>query len=256
MAKGRPSNSGCEPRSARSGESTSRRGFLKSAGTAVAGAAVVGCLPRLAVASDNLPGTGPQRAKIVDEAFWRLCTERARRALSWAEEEAGLAGMPEVETEHLLLALLREDNLGAGALVRCGVSLDTLRSVVREEMTRGAAGSHRVTQLGPGARRALDLAHEEARQLNNNYIGCEHLLLGLLQEDKGLAARVLARLGVTQECCRREIPIVGERWVEVGEAEARLRDHDTPENQRRLQEALAAYHAFIRQTPRLEVRSE
>jgi ATP-dependent Clp protease ATP-binding subunit ClpA len=234
----------------------SRRALLKSAGAAVAGAAVVGCLPRLAVAGDNPPGDELQRAEIADEALWRLCTERARRAISWAQEEAQQAGMPEVETEHLLLAMLREDNLGHGVLVRCGFSLDTLRSAVRKEMTPRPAGSHRVTRLGPRARRVLDLAREEGEAFDPPYVGCEHLLLGLLREEKGLGARVLARLGVTQEWCRREIPIVGAKWGEVLEAEARLRDDDTPENQRRLQEALAAYHAFIRQTPRREARPE
>jgi Clp amino terminal domain, pathogenicity island component len=256
MAKGRRSNSRCERRSAGSGESMSRRALLKRAGAAVAGAAVVGCLPGLAAAADNPPGAGPQRPETADEALWRLGTERARRAISWAQEEAGLAGMPEVETEHLLLALLREDNLGAGALVRCGLSLDTLRSAVRKEMASGTEGRGPVTRLAPRARRALDLAREEGEAMDPPYVGCEHLLLGLLREKEGLAARVLARLGVTKECCRREIPIVGERWVEVLQAEARLRDDDTPENRRRLQEALAAYHAFIRQTPRLEARPE
>jgi ATP-dependent Clp protease ATP-binding subunit ClpA len=234
----------------------SRRGLLKRAGAAVAGAAVVGCLPGLAWASENPPDDGPQRAEIADEALWMLCTERARRAISWAQEEAQQAGMPEVETEHLLLAMLREDNLGHGVLVRCGLSLDTLRSAVRKEMTPGPAGSHRVTRLGPRARRALDLAREEGEAFDPPYVGCEHLLLGLLREDKGLAARVLARLGVTQECCRREIPSVGAWWSDVLEAEVRLRDGDKPENRQRLKEALAAYHAFIRQTPRLEARPE
>jgi protein-L-isoaspartate(D-aspartate) O-methyltransferase len=150
---------------------------------------------------------------------WRLCTaaavqslpftERARRAISWAQEEARQASMPEVETEHLLLAMLREDNVGADVLVRCGVSLDTLRSAVREEMTPGPSGSRRVTRLGLRARRALDLAREEGEAMDPVYVGCEHLLLGLLREKDGLAARVLARLGVTHECCRREIPTVG-----------------------------------------------
>ena len=164
--------------------------------------------------------------------------------------------MPEVETEHLLLAMLCEDNLGAGVLVRCGLSLDTLRSAVQKEMASGPAGRGRVTRLGPRARRALDLAREEGEAMDPVYVGCEQLLLGLLREKEGLAARVLARLGVTPEGCRREIPSVGAWWSDVLEAEARLRDGDTPEKRRRLQEALAAYHAFIRQTPRLEARPE
>jgi hypothetical protein len=169
---------------------------------------------------------------------WTLCTERARRVISWAQEEAGQAGRPEVETEHLLLAMLREDNQGAGVLGRCGLSLDTLRSTVHEETTPGPAGSHRVTRLGRRARRALDLAREEGEAMDPGYVGCEQLLLGLLREKEGLAARVLARLGVTPEGCRREIPVVGEWWREVGVAEARLRDGDTPENRRRLQEGV------------------
>ena len=204
----------------------------------------------------EMPGGLTSSAPWDPGGCWTLCTERARRAISWAQEEAGQAGMPEVETEHLLLAMLCEDNLGAGVLVRCGVSLDTLRSAVQQEMTSGPAGRGRVTRLGPRARRALDLAREEGEAMDPVYVGCEQLLLGLLRDKEGLAARVLTRLGVTQECCRREIPLVGGWWWEVGEAEAHLRDGDTPEHRRRLQEALAAYHAFIRQTPRLEARPE
>jgi ATP-dependent Clp protease ATP-binding subunit ClpC len=132
-----------------------------------------------------------------------------------------------------LLGLTREDNLGNGILLRLHVSLEALRTEIEQ---RGGPGQEVVEgelPLAPRGKRALDLAFAEAMALRHNYIGCEHLLLGLLREGEGLAAKVLAEQGVTLEAARRELPIVGEKWVALLEA------------RRCLEEAEFAYRATL-----------
>ena len=94
-----------------------------------------------------------------------------------------------VGTEHLLLGLVREnDSVAARILDRLGVPLGRIRSDIERQVTRGHGNLGQDMQLTPRAKRVIDLAYEEARQLNNNYIGTEHLLLGLIREGDGLAA--------------------------------------------------------------------
>jgi ATP-dependent Clp protease ATP-binding subunit ClpC len=138
--------------------------------------------------------------------MWQRFTERARRVIFFAQEEAGRLGENFVTTEHLLLGLVREsDSVAARILERMGVSLNRVRSEVERQVTRGDGRLGQDMQLTPRAKRVIDLAYDEARQLNNNYIGTEHLLLGLIREGEGLAARVLAKLGVDLERTRREV---------------------------------------------------
>ncbi len=129
----------------------------------------------------------------------------------YAQEEAQKFGESYISTEHLLLGLVRErDCFGAQVLERMGVSLNKIRSEVEKQLPRR---EHKPTQemtLTPRAKRVIDLAYEEARNLNNNYIGTEHLLLGLIREGEGLAGRVLAKLGVELERARREVKMLQE----------------------------------------------
>src|SRR5437667_4787518 len=138
--------------------------------------------------------------------MWQRFTERARRVVFFAQEEAGRLGENYVSTEHLLLGLVREnDSVAARILDRLGVSLGRIRSEIERQVTRGDGRLGQDMQLTPRAKRVIDLAYDEARQLNNNYIGTEHLLLGLIREGEGLAGRVLAKLGVDLERTRREV---------------------------------------------------
>jgi ATP-dependent Clp protease ATP-binding subunit ClpC len=138
--------------------------------------------------------------------MWQRFTERARRVIFYAQEEAGRLGENYVSTEHLLLGLVREpDSVAARILERMGVSLSRVRSEIERQVSRGEGRLGQETQLTPRAKRVIDLAYDEARQLNNNYIGTEHLLLGLIREGEGLAGRVLARLGVDLDRARREV---------------------------------------------------
>jgi RNA polymerase sigma factor (sigma-70 family) len=141
--------------------------------------------------------------------MWRQFTERARRMVFVAQEEAVRLGESYVGTEHLLLGLIRDPaSVGARLLVqRLGIPLDTIHTALERQMTRGkgtvALGPE--PQLTPRGKRIIDLADEEARRFCLNYIGTEHLLLGMIREGDGLAAHVLATLGVDLERVRAEI---------------------------------------------------
>ena len=138
--------------------------------------------------------------------MWQRFTERARRVVFFAQEEAARLGENYVGTEHLLLGLVREnDSVAARILDRLNVVLSRVRAEIERQVTRGHGNLGQDMQLTPRAKRVIDLAYEEARQLNNNYIGTEHLLLGLIREGDGLAARVLVKLGADLERTRREV---------------------------------------------------
>ncbi|MEQ1823100.1 MAG: ATP-dependent Clp protease ATP-binding subunit [Fimbriimonadaceae bacterium] len=138
--------------------------------------------------------------------MWQRFTERARKVVFYAQEEAQKFGEGYVSTEHLLLGLVREqDSVAARVLEKLGVSLNRVRSEVEKQLPRGDARPSQDMTLTPRAKRVIDLAYDEARSLNNNYIGTEHLLLGLIREGDGLAGRVLAKLGVELERARAEV---------------------------------------------------
>lgn len=138
--------------------------------------------------------------------MWQRFTERARKVIFYAQEEAQRLGENQVSTEHLLLGLVREtDSVAARILDRMGISLQRIRQEVERFAHRGDSRPGQEMQLTPRAKRVIDLAYDEARQLNNNYIGTEHLLLGLIREGEGLAARILTKLGVDLDRSRREV---------------------------------------------------
>lgn len=138
--------------------------------------------------------------------MWQRFTERARKVVFYAQEEAGRLGENSVSTEHLLLGLVREnDSVAARILDRMGVSLGRIRSEIEKQAARGDGRLGQDMQLTPRAKRVIDLAHDEAQRLHNNYIGTEHLLLALIREAEGLAARILAFLDVDLDRARREV---------------------------------------------------
>jgi predicted GNAT family acetyltransferase len=139
-------------------------------------------------------------------ALWQRLTERARRVIDFAREEAARLGEIYIGTEHLLLGLTRvPDGVGAKILVRLGISLESVENETRQQVTRGTANMGQAMQLTPRAEKVIDLAYAEAGLLNNNYIGAEHLLLGLIREGEGLAAKLLVKLGADLERVRREV---------------------------------------------------
>ena len=132
-------------------------------------------------------------------------SERARRVLTIAQEEARQMNHNSIGTKHILLGLVREEEgVAAKILTNLGVSLNKIRTAVEFNSDRGERPSTGESGLTPRAKRVIELAIDEARQLSHNYIGTEHLLLGLLREGEGVAAGVLNSLGVTLERARSE----------------------------------------------------
>ena len=132
-------------------------------------------------------------------------TERARRVLTLAQEEAQHFSHSYIGTEHILLGLVREDQgVAARVLVNLGVVLSKVRSAVEFIIGRGEKATSDEIGLSPRAKRVIELAIDEARHLGHNYIGTEHLLLGLLREGEGIAASVLDSFGITLERARAE----------------------------------------------------
>jgi len=132
-------------------------------------------------------------------------SERARRVLTLAQEEAQHLGHSHIGTEHILLGLVGEDEgVAAKVLISSGVSLSKVRSAVEFIIGHGEKPSSGEIGLTSGAKKVIELAIDEARHLGHNYIGTEHLLLGLLHEGEGVAAGVLNSLGVTLERARAE----------------------------------------------------
>ncbi|MDD5083010.1 MAG: ATP-dependent Clp protease ATP-binding subunit [Dehalococcoidales bacterium] len=133
-------------------------------------------------------------------------SERARRVLTLAQEEARQLNHSYIGTEHILLGLVREEEgVACRVLVNLGVSLSKVRSAVEFIIGHGEKSTSGEIGLTPRAKRVIELAIDEARNLGHSYIGTEHLLLGLLREGEGVAAGVLDSLGVTLERSRTEI---------------------------------------------------
>ena len=132
-------------------------------------------------------------------------SERARRVLTLAQEEARHLNHSYIGTEHILLGLVREEEgVATKVLVNLGVSLSKVRSAVEFIIGHGEKSGSGEIGLTPRAKKVIELAIDEARHLGHNYIGTEHLLLGLLREGEGVAAGVLDSLGITLERTRAE----------------------------------------------------
>ncbi len=132
-------------------------------------------------------------------------TERARKVLSFAQEEAQRFQHNYIGTEHLLLGLVREgEGVAAKVLASLGVELNQVRSAVEFIIGRGDRIVLDETGLTPRAKKVIELAIDEAHRLNHDYIGTEHLLLGLVREGEGIAAGVLESLGVNLEKARTQ----------------------------------------------------
>jgi ATP-dependent Clp protease ATP-binding subunit ClpC len=133
-------------------------------------------------------------------------TERAQRVFMLAQEEARRLRHPAVGTEHLLLGLLREgEGIAAKALQSLGMDLNKVREEVERIVAPGDSRVGDEVGLTPRAKKVLELAHEEGRRQGVSYVGTEHLLLGLIREGEGVAARVLISQGLTMDSVRRQV---------------------------------------------------
>ncbi|TKJ29090.1 MAG: NDP-hexose 4-ketoreductase [Chloroflexi bacterium B3_Chlor] len=132
-------------------------------------------------------------------------SKRARRSLAYAQEEAQRLNHSYIGTEHLLLGLVREENSVAARVLRSmGVEAERLRTAVEEIIGRGERNVVGRIGLSPRTKRIIELAVSQARSMGNNYIGTEHLLLGLIEDGEGVAVDVLNGLGVTLEKVRTQ----------------------------------------------------
>src|SRR6266508_2901912 len=133
-------------------------------------------------------------------------TEPARRALTLAQEEALRLKHNFIGSGHLLLGLLREnDGVASRALAELGVKLDQARSGVEFMIGRGSRAIAEDVGLTTGAKKAIELAVDEARLLQHDHIGTEHLLLGLIRHGEGAAVRVLESRGVSPLRARKQV---------------------------------------------------
>lgn len=163
-------------------------------------------------------------------------TERVRKVLAMAREEAARLHHEYVGTEHILLGLIREgEGVAAAVLQNLSVDLDDIQQKVEETVKKGKAAS----ATGPDlpyttrAKKVLELAMSEARELNHSYVGTEHLLLGLLREEKGIAAQVLGDVGINLDEARREtLRLLGTEMPQSSAATAAGSGQPTPATQK------------------------
>jgi FolB domain-containing protein len=146
-------------------------------------------------------------------------TERARKVVVLAQEEARHFNHNYIGTEHLLLGLLQEDNGGADRVLNSlNIALDEVREQVKIIVGYGRERTVSCPPFTPRSKKVLDLALREAWQLGYSYIDTEHILLGLVREPEGVAARVLSKLGIDSDKVRREVVrMLGGGWeIEQG----------------------------------------
>jgi ATP-dependent Clp protease ATP-binding subunit ClpC len=151
-----------------------------------------------------LPHDSPN-LKGADNLFERF-TDRARRVVVLAQEEARLLNHNYIGTEHILLGLIHEgEGVAAKALESLGISLEAVRSQVEEIIGQGGSSPSGHIPFTPRAKKVLELSLREALQLGHNYIGTEHILLGLIREGEGVAAQVLVKLGADLSRVRQQV---------------------------------------------------
>ena len=133
-------------------------------------------------------------------------TDRARRVMVLAQEEARMLNHDYIGTEHILLGLIHEgEGVAAKALESLGISLDAVRQQVEEIIGRGQEAPSGHIPFTPRAKKVLELSLREAQQLGHNYIGTEHILLGLIREGSGVAAQVLVKLSADLNQARQRV---------------------------------------------------
>jgi ATP-dependent Clp protease ATP-binding subunit ClpC len=133
-------------------------------------------------------------------------TERARRVIILAQEEAKRLNHSAVGTEHILLGIVREgEGVASKVLESLNISPDRVRAEIESAIGRGERTPYEEVAFTPRAKKVLELALDEARRLGHNYIGTEHLLLGLIREGEGVAARVLEAMGADLERVRAQV---------------------------------------------------
>jgi ATP-dependent Clp protease ATP-binding subunit ClpC len=173
-------------------------------------------------------------------------TERAKKVLTLAQQEAERTRLSYIGTEHLLLGLLGEpDGLGARVLASMDVDADRVRAPIEAALAERppAGAAHQVISPTARVKQVIEIAFEEARSMGHNYVGTAHLLLGVIVEGEGIAATVLADLGVTLDAARAEV----ERQLQAGfpgEPAPRKPRRPVPSLSRQAADVIARAHAL------------
>ena len=164
-------------------------------------------------------------------------TDRVRKVLQMAREEAARLHHEYVGTEHILLGLIREgEGVAAAVLTNLNVDLEEIQQKIEETVKKGKASSAPGPDLPytSRAKKVLELAMTEARELNHSYVGTEHLLLGLLREEKGIAAQVLSDAGVSLEQSRAEtLRLLGSDMPAQGSAAPSTPPSSSPKSEKK-----------------------
>jgi ATP-dependent Clp protease ATP-binding subunit ClpC len=157
-------------------------------------------------------------------------TDRARRVVVLAQEEARLLNHNYIGTEHILLGLIHEgEGVAAKALESLGIALEGVRQQVEEIIGQGQQAPSGHIPFTPRAKKVLELSLREALQLGHNYIGTEHILLGLIREGEGVAAQVLVKLGADLNRVRQQVlQLLSGYSTEKGSSESPGRGEGTP----------------------------
>jgi len=152
--------------------------------------------------------------------MFKRFTERARRVIVLAQEEARMLNHNYIGTEHILLGLIHEgEGVAAKALESLGISLDAVRQQVEEIIGQGEQAPSEHVPFTPRAKKVLELSLREALQLGHDYIGTEHILLGLIREGDGVAPQVLVKLGADLNRVRQQVlQLIGGQQPQPGEA--------------------------------------
>jgi ATP-dependent Clp protease ATP-binding subunit ClpC len=148
-------------------------------------------------------------------------TERARKVVVRAQDEARFLKQNYIGTEHLLLGLIDEkEGIASKVLSSLNIPLESIRASVMDAVTKGSSESYEHIPFTPRAKKVLELALREALQMGHNYIGTEHILLGLLREGEGVAARVLNSLGISLEIAKGKVKDILSKYPFVSQSES------------------------------------
>jgi ATP-dependent Clp protease ATP-binding subunit ClpC len=157
-------------------------------------------------------------------------TDRARRVIVLAQEEARLINHNYIGTEHILLGLIHEgEGIGAQALRRHNVNTASLRTLVEAQIGKGSQSPSGHIPFTPRAKKVMELALREALQLGHNYIGTEHLLLALIREGEGVAAQTLANLDIKLNDVRKTVFLLVGKQYEENDITAHIKASDLPQ---------------------------
>jgi len=165
-------------------------------------------------------------------------TERARKVVVKAQDEARFLKQNYIGTEHILLGLINEkEGMASRVFYELNISFDDIRSAIREVVNEGTSESYEHIPFTPRAKKVLELSLREALQMGHNYIGTEHILLGLLKEGEGVAARVLNSMGITLDIVKDKVKELLSKQSYYSEPEKTISER----NQKKVLKMLAQY---------------